>query len=428
MTRIFKKFFVGIWLTLAASISIVILTLHLFETIPYAPKLERQKRDIILGLVESELLINGEGAARRFIALSQLTVPLNLEVIKSTSSSSSHCLEKKSPDIKKVLRDDGCYEISVEGHVNSFFNDNALFFLAFAIIASSALAAAVLARYLVKPVALLRDGLSALARGNFENRISNKMPRHRDEISSLAYDLDVTANRLKEFQATQQRLFHDVSHELRSPLSRLQAVVGVLRQSPAKLETMLDRIDREVDRLDALVGEILTLARLSLATNQPLKTQSIDILDVLNDILADAAFEAEVKGVSVTKDVAGTFVADVEGELIYRALENVVRNAIKYTGDGTSVSVECEIFDHLLRIRVVDQGAGVKDTELEHIFQPFSRGSDTQTGVGYGLGLAIARQAVDRHGGQVYASNETAGGLMLLVEIPKHPAEEGTQV
>ncbi|MEY9781375.1 signal transduction histidine kinase [Sinorhizobium fredii] len=168
-------------------------------------------------------------------------------------------------------------------------------------------------------------------------------------------------------------------------------------------------------------GEVLTLARLTARSGLPLTTQTLDVVELLNEILGDAAFEAQARDVSITTSVDGVFLADVEGELIYRALENVVRNAVKYTAEHSRISVICETTADLLKIRVTDQGPGVIRDELERIFQPFSRGKDAVPRGGYGLGLAIARQAVERHGGRVYASLPDGGGLAITLELPRKP-------
>jgi two-component system OmpR family sensor kinase len=318
-----------------------------------------------------------------------------------------------------------CYQVSVPSRANVLLDNIGIMVPWFAILVASTLSAAALARYLIWPVVHLRDGLSALANGHFDVRIGHNMACRRDEVTALAHDFDATAARLQELQDAQQRLFHDVSHELRSPLSRLQAAVGVLRQSPAKLNAMLDRMDREVERLDTLVGEVLTLARLTAGARLPLTTQTLNIIDLLNEILSDAAFEAQARQVRITTSVDGIFLAEVDGELIYRALENVVRNAVKYTDECSQVSVHCEATADLLKILVADQGPGVRGDELERIFQPFSRGQDAVPKGGYGLGLAIARQAIERHGGRVYASQRDVGGLVVILELPRKPTIHG---
>jgi len=422
MPRLFWKFFATIWLTFVVGVGVVILIVNLFEIPPPGRDREYQERAIILKLTANVLARDGEEAAKHFVRTSEDAVPLGLTLSKIADS--TVCGDESTAEARSVLKDGICYRISVAPGTSFLLNimDNlALLVPWLAIFVSSTVAAAALARYLIRPVVHLRDGLSALAHGRFDVRIGDKMAGRRDEVTALAHDFDSTAARLQELQDAQQRLFHDVSHELRSPLSRLQAAVGVLRQSPARLGAMLDRMDREVERLDTLVGEVLTLARLTAGSGLPLKTQTLDVIELLNEILGDAAFEAQAREVSITTGVDGVFRAEVEGELIYRALENVVRNAVKYTAEHSFISVSCEAAADRLKICVTDQGPGVRRDELERIFQPFSRGKDAVPRGGYGLGLAITRQAIERHGGRVHASLPEAGGLAITLELPRSP-------
>ncbi|WP_416063978.1 ATP-binding protein [Rhizobium sp. ZK1] len=426
MPRLFWKFFAIIWLTFVVGVGAVILIVNLFQIPPPGRDREYQERAIILALTANVLTRDGEEAAARFIRTSEVTTPLGLTLSKMADPSA--CAGEGTAEMRSVLKDATCYRISVAPEASFLLNimDNlALLVPWLAIFVSSTVAAAALAGYLIRPVVHLRDGLSALAHGRFDFRIGDQMAGRRDEVTALAHDFDSTAARLQELQDAQQRLFHDVSHELRSPLSRLQAAVGVLRQSPARLGAMLDRMDREVERLDTLVGEVLTLARLTVGSGLPLKTQTLDVIELLNEILGDAAFEAQAREVSITTGVDGVFRAEVEGELIYRALENVVRNAVKYTADHSFISVSCEATADRLKICVTDQGPGVRRDELERIFQPFSRGKDAVPRGGYGLGLAITRQAIERHGGRVHASLPEAGGLAITLELPRQPRSFG---
>ncbi|KAA3450317.1 two-component sensor histidine kinase [Mesorhizobium sp. SARCC-RB16n] len=425
MPRLFWKFFTIIWLTLAAVVVVTILFVNAFLTPPFVPQLEHQKRQLVLDLAQNVLARDGEDAAAHFVGTSEDTAPLGLTI--SRVADSGACPDQNTIETRAVLKDGVCYRISVSEQSGVILERLAQLMPWLAIMVSSAIAAAALARYLIRPVVHLRDGLSALAHGRFDVRIGDRMAGRRDEVTALAHDFDATATRLQELQDTQQRLFHDVSHELRSPLSRLQAVVGVLRQNPTKLEAMLDRMDREVERLDALVGEVLTLARLTMKSGLPLQTQMLDVVDLLNEILGDAAFEAQAREVSITTSVDGVFLAEIEGELIYRAFENVVRNAVKYTAKFSQISVLCEMTDDLLTVRVVDQGPGVGRDELERIFQPFSRGSHAMPRGGYGLGLAITRQAVERHGGRAFASLPHGGGLAITLEVPRKPTGHGLE-
>ncbi|MGY5776347.1 HAMP domain-containing sensor histidine kinase [Rhizobium sp. LEGMi135b] len=418
MPKLFWKFFTIIWLTLAATVGVVIITVKLIQAVPFAHELEQDRRTLLVKLTANILIEDGEDAARRFVSMSEKTQPVGLSL--STTSNANTCPQEA--DERSILKDGSCYRIFAATPISFTFENLAPILPWLTILISSTIAAGALARYLIRPVVHLRNGLSALANGRFDFRIGDKMAGRTDEVTALAHDFDASAARLQELQDAQQQLFHDVSHELRSPLSRLQAAVGVLRQSPAKLDAMLDRMDREVERLDVLVGEILTLARLTATSSMPLKTQSLDVIELLNEILGDAAFEAQARDVSITASIGGSFPAEVEGELIYRALENVVRNAVKYTDAHSHIAVLCEIRNDLLNIRVADQGPGVRRDELERIFQPFSRGNDAVTGDGYGLGLAITRQAIERHGGRVFASLPAASGLTITLEIPRKPA------
>ena len=420
MPKLFRKFLAIIWLSVVGSVLATTFVLTALEAGPALSQLALQERQIVLDLAQAVLKEEGEAAALRFAVASENTRPVGLSI--SVMPADGACTNENTPEIRTVFRDAKCYRISVLAPEGLVPQQLAPLLLGLAILVSTTLAAVLLTRYLVSPVVALRDGLSALARGHFSTRISDKLARSTDEIAALAGDFDTTAERLQMHQDAQQRLFHDVSHELRSPLSRLQAVAGILRKNPTKLATMLDRMEREVERLDMLVGEVLMLARLSDPSNVPLRTQKLDLIEILNDILADAAFEAQTRGVTFTTDIEATFIADADGELIYRALENVIRNAAKHTAEGSHVDVRYDVVDDVLILQIADQGDGVAEDELERIFLPFSRSVDAETGKGYGLGLAIVRQAIERHGGRVYARLPRSGGLTVTLQIPRHPA------
>jgi two-component system OmpR family sensor kinase len=247
------------------------------------------------------------------------------------------------------------------------------------------------------------------------------MKGRRDEIADLGDDFDQMAQQLQKLVGAQRRLLHDVSHELRSPLARLQAAIGLVRQSPEKLEASLDRIEREVARVDELVGEVLTLARLeSLASGASART--VDFAELVADVAEDARFEAEAAKRRLS--YAGSAVARVRGsaELLHRAVENVVRNAVKYTAEGSCVEMELSADSGRAGagkavLVVADRGPGIPDEELERIFDPFYRVAN-DTAKGFGLGLAIAQRAIASHGGVIRARNRPDGGLRLEIELP----------
>ncbi|WP_428031674.1 HAMP domain-containing sensor histidine kinase [Ancylobacter sp.] len=423
MRRLFWKFFSIIWLTLAASILGLFLISRLLDALPFSQDLLRQQHVIALDVTARLLEQEGMAAAKAYArAAAAVAQPVELSI--SESRTPADCAQGNGTQgngthMRNVLVGETCHRVTLMAQDPGVFEGTwpKLLPWASALIAS-AVAAFALARYLIRPVAHLRHGLSALAHGQFDVRIGDKMAGRKDEVAALAHDFDVSAARLQALQEVQQRLFHDVSHELRSPLSRLQAAIGVLRQNPARLETLLGRMDREIERIDGLVGEILTLARLSGRADNAV-VQTLDVIDLVNEIVDDASFEGQTRGISVSHEGAATFVADVDGELIYRAFENVIRNALKHSPDNAHVLIRSRIVDDALRVTVTDEGSGVPATDLERIFQPFLRGSEAAARSGYGLGLAITKRAIETHGGRVTASLAGSGGLEVALEVPR---------
>ncbi|KMT57109.1 HAMP domain-containing sensor histidine kinase [Pseudomonas fildesensis] len=283
----------------------------------------------------------------------------------------------------------------------------------------SALFSGYMAYYLAWPLAYLRRAMSDAAEGRFETRVKPAMGKRRDEIVDLAEDCDRMANQLKVLVEAQQHLLHDISHELRSPLTRMQAAIGLLRQDAARVE-MLERVEREAERMDTLIEALLTLARLQ-GRPESIERECVDIIELLAMIVEDAQFEAGIKGCRVHLQACPPFIACASGELLYRCFENVIRNAVRYTRPGTAVLVSAQVSPdaNRLNVRITDHGPGVDNDRLQSIFHPFERGVGDAS-VGFGLGLAIAARAVQMHGGNIVARNEPGGGL--TVEVNLHSA------
>ncbi|WP_334184624.1 HAMP domain-containing sensor histidine kinase [Novosphingobium sp.] len=407
-----------VWLTLSATIIGAIIFVVTFQLLPFAEEVERGQRSFALQVTERLLRTEGIGSARAFADAAARAAPAMRLFILDVPA--ARCTAQ-SADVPSVIGvGSHCYRIQMEA-ASARTLANGLQRLAPWITAllASAIAAFWLARYMIRPVAYLRQGLAALAQGHFDVRIGDKMDGRKDEVTALAHDFDSSAERLQQLQQTQQRLFHDVSHELRSPLSRLQASLGILRQSPGKLVPLMDRMDREIQRIDGLIGEILTLARLTADSADRSDFQVLDIIDLLNEIVTDACFEGQARGVRITADISGSFVTQVSGELIYRALENVIRNAVKYTAENSMVSIKCMIAPDILRVTVTDEGPGLPAEDVDKIFRPFWRSDNGAPHQGYGLGLAIAKQALDRHDGHIAAAVGQNGGLEIRLEIPR---------
>lgn len=277
---------------------------------------------------------------------------------------------------------------------------------------------ALLAWYLARPIRNLRWAFGAVANGQLDARVSPLMGARRDEIADLGGDFDRMAQQIQNLVGAQRRLLHDVSHELRSPLARLQVAIGLARQDPLKLSATLERIERESVRLDELVGQLLTLARLDAGTRD-VRSETVDLVDLAADIASDAQFEARANGGDLAFDGEGKADAEVRVELIQRAFDNVMRNAVKYTAAGSQVEVRARVEGERFVLTVSDRGCGVPEADLDAIFEPFYRSANGQrTADGFGLGLAIARRAVEIHRGSIRACNRPDGGLTMEIVLP----------
>ena len=284
-------------------------------------------------------------------------------------------------------------------------------------IATSLAFSVLLAWYLARPIRSLRWAFDAVAEGRLDTRVSSRMGRRRDEIADLGRDFDRMASHLQKLVSAQRRLLHDVSHELRSPLARLQAAIGLARQEPAKLEASLERIEREATRVDHMVGEVLALARLETGTT--LRTRErVDLSYLAANIAEDARFEAEAAGRKLSFTAHGDAPVIGDPDLLHRAVENVVRNAVKFTHEGTCVDVAVTTTKGYAVLTVADHGPGITSAELAKVFDPFYRGEAASGTPGFGLGLAIAQRAIATHGGKIRAANVPGGGLQVEIELP----------
>jgi two-component system OmpR family sensor kinase len=277
---------------------------------------------------------------------------------------------------------------------------------------------AILAWYLTQPIQRMQVGFGRLAQGNFATRLGPAMGRRRDEIADLAHDFDKMAMRLEELVAARDRLLADVSHELRTPLARLNLAIGLARQDPAKMATSLDRISSEAAKLDEMVGELLTLAKLE--SGQSRGEDYFNFAEIVKAVVQDARYEAAAKGVDVGLDIEPAdesfeWIALGSGKLVSRAIENIVRNAVRYSSEGGKVVAMLRHDGGLFRLVVTDEGPGVPDEALAAMFMPFGVSAD---GFGFGLGLAIAQRAVAVHGGSISARNRQPKGLEMAVTLP----------
>jgi two-component system sensor histidine kinase CpxA len=289
-----------------------------------------------------------------------------------------------------------------------------------------------LARYLTSPIGKLRSATQEFARGNLSVRVGPELGDRRDELTSLGADFDAMAEQIETLIKSQRRLLGDISHELRSPLTRLNVALELARQrAGSDAMTALERIQREAENLNEMIGQLLALTRLETGTVHDGKTQ-VELVDVVREVTADADYEARSRGRSVVLTSVESCVINGNQELLRRAINNVVRNAVYYTKEGTTVEIDVALKTDVagtttpsksnVVITVRDYGMGVPEESLEKIFEAFHRvdeARDRESG-GTGLGLAIAERAVKLHGGTITASNAQGGGLLVTITLPQN--------
>jgi signal transduction histidine kinase len=283
---------------------------------------------------------------------------------------------------------------------------------------ASLLFAMLLAWYFSRPIRDLRNAFYAASKGDLAPRFAREQGRS-DEFRDLGRDFDRMTEQLRNLIDGQRRLLHDVSHELRSPLARLQAAIGLAHQQPDKLATSLERIERESVRMDKLVGELLTLSRLE-ATQRVEQREPIDIGEMVEQIADDARFESANSGAEILVAAVDGLTVSGSPDLLWRAVENIVRNAIKHGGGMVAISVAR--MGQEVQIAVRDRGPGIHPGDLPSLFQPFFRCQavdGAQNSVdGHGLGLAIARRVIDAHDGAIRVENRDGGGLSVTITLP----------
>jgi two-component system, OmpR family, sensor histidine kinase CpxA len=281
-----------------------------------------------------------------------------------------------------------------------------------------------LARYMTSPVRRLRSATQKLAGGDLRARADEPSGHRHDEIAELVRDFNTMAGRLENLVGAQSQLLNDISHELRSPLARLNVALGLARQrAGAEAQGVLERIELEATRLNELIGRLLTLARLE-AGEDAMRRTPFALDELVRDVAKDANFEAQDRNRRVRCAIEEEVVLSGGASLIHSAVENVVRNAVRHTSEGSEVLVEVTREAVASRneavIRVLDSGPGVPTASLDKLFRPFYRLDDArgrQTG-GVGLGLAITERAVRLHGGTVSATNRPEGGLAVEIRLP----------
>ncbi len=285
-----------------------------------------------------------------------------------------------------------------------------------AVILTAGILCYALALYLTAPISKLRQAARRFAGGDLHTRLDI---RRRDELGELAREFDQMAERIENLVTSEKRLTQDISHELRSPLARLNVALELARKKAnPETESLIERIATESNRLNEMISRLLVLSKLETGSEN-FEKHEINLTKVFEQVAADADFEAQGNHKSVKirhKDEAKVFGNET---LLRSAIENVLRNAVRYTRNETTVDVKLTKNGKNAVVSIKDYGAGVPEDELEKLFRPFYRvntARDRKTG-GIGLGLAIAERAVHAHRGAIKASN-TADGLAVEITLP----------
>ncbi|MDX8412273.1 MAG: ATP-binding protein [Mariprofundaceae bacterium] len=288
-----------------------------------------------------------------------------------------------------------------------------------------------LSRYLTKPIRQLQHAAAKLGKGDLSARSLPAMGARFDELGDLGRSFDDMAAQLETLVQCQKQLLRDISHELRSPLARLQVALELARQKSGKtVEVELSRIETEAMRLNDLIGDVLMLAKLD-NTDPSAEGHRIDMVELVKDVARDAAFEAEAQNKAVRLAHADP-AAEIHGhaQLLRSAVENVLRNAVRHTPRDTTaeISLSMNQDEQQAVITVRDFGPGVPEHALARLFEPFYRVSEARerNNGGYGVGLAIAARAARLHHGSIQAENHTDGGLRVTIRLPLTQGKEAT--
>ncbi|GIU22528.1 two-component sensor histidine kinase [Shewanella colwelliana] len=297
-----------------------------------------------------------------------------------------------------------------------FFAENIILTLALAILLSGLLCA-LLAWHLGKPLRALKHSAEAVASGDLGHRADSSTTKRKDEIGQLAQSFNAMAGAIESMVNSQQRLISDISHELRTPLTRLQLALALARKK-GQTSTELERISYEAEQLEAMIAELLELSRVKLNLHE--NKHHLSLSETLGQVLDDAEFEAAQQDKQLNIDIDEQLCFAMTPRPLARAIENLLRNAIRYANQN--VSIHAIQHPEQIELTIADDGPGIEDErDLQAIFEPFYRpqsARERESG-GWGLGLAIAKAAIDAHKGKITASNLSPHGLKITIRLPK---------
>jgi signal transduction histidine kinase len=281
----------------------------------------------------------------------------------------------------------------------------------------AAITSLLLARYISSPIVRLQRASRSLAAGVLETRVGGASNRRTDEVGILARDFDTMAERIQALVMDKETLLRDVSHELRSPLARIRMALALAqRKATDESQPGLERIEKEAEKLDELIGQIMRLARLR--TQEQPQRERLDLTELVSEIVEDVRYEHPQA--TIDCNVASPIDIRADRRGLKSALENVVRNAVSYAGTNDPIGIAVSRDDQDIVFAVRDRGPGVSDENLSRIFEPLFRADESRNhkAGGQGIGLAITSRVMELHGGEVIAKNRTGGGLEISLRFP----------
>lgn len=448
MSRIFRRIFVSVWIILIAT---GVMTFFFAGMLPASHDETLQYDSQLVNVVAEDLReapLTGDYSVAQFVTdrhvldfgrIMQIyvldengkdvlnrTLPFAVSRLYGrTSAMSDEPLQIRDPRL--TVHREGLHGYVVVGFQERYplgrvlIRPGARALLLLVAILVSAAVSLILTRFIVLPVRRLQEAGHRVAEGDLSVRVAHTVGDRQDDIAQLARDFDTMTGRIERLLTAQRRLMRDVSHELRSPLARLQALQSLARQRLTDNDdtSVLDRMEAESERLNHLIEEILSFARID--AQEEVQRQKTDLADMIRAITDDVSIEIGEEPKDVNYQGPDRLTLDVESALIHSAIENIVRNAIRFTESGTAVTVAIEEGVEDVTIAVDDHGPGVPDEALDKLFEPFYQVDESRTpsSGGSGVGLAIAKRAIDLHGGSIRASNRTPNGLRVEMRIPK---------
>ena len=448
--KLFVKIFLWFLAAIALMVGVIIFVTRTFQTAPMESRWQRSTRNQMLiygGTATQIAAAEGEAGLRTYLARLRDVEPprevglasadgaiwfgsenviadskdLIARTVASNNAETDLSTDERSLGAAPVTFPDGRKLVIVvqwdrPAPQALFWGSQAGYLRLAGLLLTAVLVCFALAKYLTSPIGKLRTATQKLADGDLSSRVVPMVGRRRDELADLARDFDVMAERIETLVISQRRLNSDISHELRSPLARMNVALELAKQKSNKdTQPMLERIENESNRLNEMISRLLILAKLE-TDSEVVEPVRVDLAEIVNQVAEDADFEAQAKGRSVTVSAKEHCTVMGSENLLRSAIENVLRNAVRYTAEGTVVDVSLAANNGHAVLQVSDHGGGVPDDELKNLFRPFYRvGEDrTRKTGGIGLGLAIAERAILAHKGTISARNTDHG---LLVEI-----------